>query len=210
MGRAVAGFLHRFDKGVVYLNRAGLHSQSQNVRNVKVIEKTASGISITSVLSLNLVEAIWQPTAQILTLVCVLHAQRAEHLSLDLIRLVKVNLIRTPEVCKPSRYHLPLSVASQAGEQPRIPPLRTIVADGNPQRLLLPDEHEQPLSPRDPRIDEVSLQQHVVLRGERDHDCRKLRPLRLVDGDRIGERYFVQFAEVVLNDPVVEADSNLL
>jgi hypothetical protein len=58
-------------------------------------------------------------------------------------------------------------MASQTGKQPRIPPLRTVVADGYAKRLLLPDQDEQPLPPRDPRVDQVALQEHVVLRGER-------------------------------------------
>ena len=43
-------------------------------------------------------------------------------------------------------------VAPQTGEEPGIPPLRSIIADGNAQRLLLPDQYEQPLAPRDPRV----------------------------------------------------------
>ena len=70
---------------------------------------------------------------------------------------------------------------SQAAKQPRVSPLRSVVADCDTQRLFLPDQHEQPLAPRDARVDQVSLQQHVVLRGERDHDCWELRSLRLVD-----------------------------
>ena len=91
----------------------------------------------------------------------------------------------------------------------RIPPLRTVVADGNAQRLLLPDHHEQLLAPRDPRVDQVPLQKHVVLRGERNHHCRELRPLRLMDRDCISQRHFVQFAEVVLYYPVIEADGSV-
>ena len=98
---------------------------------------------------------------------------------------------------------------SKAGEQPRIPPLRAVIADRDAQRLLLPDQHEQPLAPRDPRVDQVALQQHVVLRGERDHHCRELRTLRLVDRDRVGQRNLVQFPEVVFDQPVVEAHRDL-
>ena len=72
-------------------------------------------------------------------------------------------------------------MASQTGEEPRVPPLRAVIADRDAQRLLLPDQHEQPLPPRDPRVDQVALEQHVVLRGERDHNRRELRSLRLVD-----------------------------
>jgi len=35
--------------------------------------------------------------------------------------------------------------------------------------------------PRDACVDQVALEQHVVLRGERDHHRRELRSLRLVD-----------------------------
>ena len=48
-------------------------------------------------------------------------------------------------------------VASQTVKQPRIPPLWTVIADGYAKRLLLPDQHEQPLAPRDPRVDQVAL-----------------------------------------------------
>ena len=78
------------------------------------------------------------------------------------------------------------------------------------QRLPLPDEHQQPLSPRDSRVDQVALQQHVVLRGQRNYHCRELRSLRLVDRDRVGQRNLVQFPEVVFNQPFVEADRNLM
>src|ERR1035437_8991865 len=95
------------------------------------------------------------------------------------------------------RYHPSVPIASQTAEQSRIPPLRAVVADRDAQRLLLPDKYEQPLAPRDPRVDQVALQQHVVLRGERDYHCRELRSLRLVDRDRVSQRNLVQFSEVV-------------
>src|SRR5208282_4525637 len=102
------------------------------------------------------------------------------------------------------------SWASQTSQQPRVPPLRSVVADGNTQRLLLPDQHEQPLAPRDACVDQVALQQHIVLRGEWDHHCRELRSLRLVNRDRVSQRNLVQFPEVVLDQSLVEAHGNLL
>src|SRR5205823_144082 len=105
---------------------------------------------------------------------------------------------------------LMVALELQAGEQPRIPPLRTVIADGYAKRLLLPDQHEQSLAPCDPRVDQVPLQQHVVLRGERYHHRRKLRPLRLVDGNRVTQRDFIQFPEVVLHKPIIKADRNLM
>src|SRR5713101_3309375 len=103
-----------------------------------------------------------------------------------------------------------LPAAPQTSQQPRVPPLRTVVADRDAQRLLLPDQHEQPLAPRYPRVDQVALQQHVVLGSQRDHDCRELRALRLVDRDRVSQRNLVQFPEVVLDQPLVEAHGDLL
>ena len=78
------------------------------------------------------------------------------------------------------------------------------------ERLPLPDQHQQPLAPRDPRVNQVALQQHVVLRGQRNYHRRELRSLRLVDRDRIGQGDLVQLPEVVLNQPFVEAHCDLL
>src|ERR1035437_3405309 len=101
-------------------------------------------------------------------------------------------------------------VISQAVKQPRVPPLRAVIADRDAKRLLLPYQHEQPLAPSDPRVDQVALEQHVVLRGKRNHNCRKLRSLRLVDRDRVSQRNLVQFAEVVFDQSLVEAHGDLL
>jgi hypothetical protein len=53
----------------------------------------------------------------------------------------------------------------QADKESRIPPLRAVIADGDADCLLLPDQDEQPLAPRDSRVDQIALEQHVVLRG---------------------------------------------
>jgi hypothetical protein len=37
--------------------------------------------------------------------------------------------------------------------------------NGDAERLPLPNQHEQPLAPRDSGVNQVALQQHVVLRG---------------------------------------------
>jgi len=39
-----------------------------------------------------------------------------------------------------------------------------------PSAFFFLDHHEQPLASRDARVDQFALEQHVVLRGERDHD----------------------------------------
>ncbi len=58
-----------------------------------------------------------------------------------------------------------LSVAAQVGQKTRISSLRTIIAEGNAQRLLLPDQHDQPLSPRDPGVNQVRLTHHANHKG---------------------------------------------
>ena len=78
--------------------------------------------------------------------------------------------------------------------------------DGDTERLSLPDQHEQPLAPRDPRVNQVALQQHVVLRGQRNHHRRELRSLRLVDCDRIGQRAsFSTATRFIASNPDSEA-----
>ena len=46
--------------------------------------------------------------------------------------------------------------------------------DGYTERLALSDQYQQPLAPRDPRVNQVALQQHVVLRSQRNHHLREL------------------------------------
>src|SRR5439155_26856364 len=89
-----------------------------------------------------------------------------------LARLRLCLLVKAQEIihcCRP--------IAPQTGKKPRIPPLRTVIADGYAKRLLLPDQHEQSLAPCDPRVDQVPLQQHVVLRCQRYHHRWKFRSL---------------------------------
>lgn len=49
-----------------------------------------------------------------------------------------------------------------------------------------------------------------MLHGNRDHHRRERRTLRLVDADRVGQRDFVQFAEVVSHQSIVVPDGDLL
>ena len=62
---------------------------------------------------------------------------------------------------------------------------RPIVPHRHGQCLLLADEHDQLLAPRDPGIDQVALQEQVVLHGQRNDYGREFRALRLVDRDRV-------------------------
>ena len=61
-------------------------------------------------------------------------------------------------------------------------------ADRDADRFSLADEHDEPLAARQPRIEQIALKHGVVLRHDRDDDGRILRPLRLVDGGRVGQR----------------------
>jgi hypothetical protein len=54
--------------------------------------------------------------------------------------------------------------------------LWSVIPHRDAQRLLLPDEHNQFRPPRDPRIDQVPLQQHVVLRRDWDHHGWSITP----------------------------------
>jgi hypothetical protein len=59
-------------------------------------------------------------------------------------------------------------------QQPREPLLRLVVPHRDPQRLPLADDHHQLLAPRDARVNEISLEQRILLRRQRNDDSRKL------------------------------------
>jgi len=58
-------------------------------------------------------------------------------------------------------------MAFRLARSPGIPPLRTVITDGYAQCLLLPDYYNQLLTSCDPGVDQVSLQEHIVLRCQR-------------------------------------------
>jgi hypothetical protein len=60
-----------------------------------------------------------------------------------------------------------LPLVPQTRHQPRIPPLRSVIPNRDTHRLPLPDQDDQLLAACDACVDQVPLQQHVVLRGER-------------------------------------------
>ena len=97
----------------------------------------------------------------------------------------------------------------QPSEQTRMPLLRLVVPDRHRQRLPLPDQHDQLLAPCDSCVDQVALEQEIMLRGQRDHDRRELRSLRLVDRDGVGQRNLIEFPEVVNHFSLVEAHRDL-
>ena len=98
----------------------------------------------------------------------------------------------------------------QAAQEPRVPLSRLVVPDSEAQSLPLPDYHQQPLGAGNTGVDEVSLEKHVMLHGDRDDHRWELRALRLVDGDCVRQRDFVQLPEVARHQPVVESDGEFL
>ncbi len=63
--------------------------------------------------------------------------------------------------------------------------------------LPLANDYHQILAPRDARVSRVPLEQQVLLRRQRDHHDRELRPLRFVEGNRVDQGDLVQLAEIV-------------
>jgi hypothetical protein len=58
-------------------------------------------------------------------------------------------------------------------------------------------------------IEQIALKHGVVLRHDRNYDCRILRPLRLVNGRRVGQSHFIEFAVWVLDLTAVKVDGEL-
>src|SRR4051812_30679804 len=98
----------------------------------------------------------------------------------------------------PSRT-TPHSSIHKPRQQPAKPMLSPVIAHRAGQRLRLADEHHQLLASGYGSIDEIALQKQVLLHRQRDDDGWKFRALRLVDGDGVGQRDFIQFAVIVTN-----------
>lgn len=88
------------------------------------------------------------------------------------------------------------------------PELRPSALSASPHRhgqcALLPDDDDQPLSPRHARVEEVAGQHHVVLGRDRDDDGGLFRALRFMDRRGIGQHERVEFAEWVGYDASIE------
>jgi hypothetical protein len=82
-------------------------------------------------------------------------------------------------------------------------------ANRDADSFSLADEHDELLAARQARIEQIALKHGVMLRHNRDHHSRILRPLRLVDGGRIGQRNLIELAIRVLDRTAVEVDGNL-
>ena len=73
-----------------------------------------------------------------------------------------------------------------------------------------PDQHHESLPAFHFRVKRASLEQHVVLSMQRDHETRELRPLALVDRQHIGQCQLVRVAEIVPDLPALKADDHPL
>ena len=85
----------------------------------------------------------------------------------------------------------------QPGEQAGKALLGAVVSDGHGQRFGLANQDDQLFASRNTGINEVPLQQEVMLGGQGNDDGGKLRALRFVDGDGVGQRQFIQLALLV-------------
>jgi hypothetical protein len=71
------------------------------------------------------------------------------------------------------------------------------ISDGDGDRLLLPDQHDQLLTPSDAGVEKVPLQHRVVLRHDRNDHGWIFRTLAFVDRRGIGGHQHVQFSKPV-------------
>src|SRR6516164_8306267 len=88
--------------------------------------------------------------------------------------------------------------------RPSPPSSRSLNA--NCQCLSLPDEHDEALATRHPRIDQISLQHRVMLRPQRDDYRRVFRALALVDCRRVGQHQLIELTKTICDFPIVEVD----
>src|SRR6516225_9126168 len=88
--------------------------------------------------------------------------------------------------------------------RPSPPSSRSLNA--NCQCLSLPDEHDEALATRHPRIDQISLQHRVMLRPQRDDYRRVFRALALVDCRRVGQHQLIELTKTICDFPAVEVD----
>src|SRR5450631_2655947 len=140
---------------------------------------------------------------------------RCDSLSLRSAWRIRLRLIRSSCMSMGIRSLLFLIITSrpgfhQAAEKPGVPLAGLIVSDSHAKSLLLADHDQKFPGPRDARVDQVSLEQHEVLHGHRDHHRRKLGTLRLVDRNRVGQRDLIQLAVIVGHQPVIVSDEDLL
>ena len=68
----------------------------------------------------------------------------------------------------------PGHLSDQSSQETREAVLRPVVFHCNRKRFLLADQHHQLLSPRDPRVNKIALQEQVLLRRQGGDDCLKL------------------------------------
>lgn len=72
-----------------------------------------------------------------------------------------------------------------------------VVPDRGCKSLLLTDQHDELLASGQPGVEEVPLQEHVMLHGDREHHGREFGALALVYSDGIGGENLVEFIEIV-------------
>ena len=122
--------------------------------------------------------------------------------------------LRSPRLCEmrpaPPRATLRglylLSVSLQSIPECRVTPPGVGAANGQPQRIPASDDHHEFLASRDRRVQQVPLQEHVVLRMQRQDDARVFAPLALVHGEGVRECQFIECLELVIDGPIFIVD----
>jgi hypothetical protein len=97
-----------------------------------------------------------------------------------------------------------MAQARRTGKHVGTPALRSIITDCDAQCLLLPDQHEQPIAPRDPPVDAVSprgvplqFKSHteVILRGK-DSLVRAFLSRIMPVGRTMGARFLIHVMQM--------------
>ena len=99
-----------------------------------------------------------------------------------------------------------ISATSQPVPQLRVALRHCDVSDAVSQRLAGTDQNEKFFCPRDPGIEHIPLQHHIVGHQYRHDYDRIFRTLGLMDRGGVGQRQLVQFCHIVFDHAVIKQD----
>ena len=78
---------------------------------------------------------------------------------------------------------------------------RAHILDGNGHGTGLPNDDNQLLASGDASIEEIPGEHRIMLRRQGKHHHRIFRPLAFMHGGRIGQGHFIQFTDIIADDP---------
>jgi hypothetical protein len=73
-----------------------------------------------------------------------------------------------------------------------------------------PNQHHQPFAARKAGMNQIAPQHRLVLSRKRNDHCWIFRALRLVNSNRVGGEDFIEFAKVIVDQPAIEIEHELL